>query len=126
MAVERLNIQPDLLRWVIRRAGISEDKAIETFPLLDGWLSQEKQPTLSQLKKFAAKFYVPFGYLFMSNLPMENIPFPMFRGEAGQQDHFDLNVYDTVMNVQARQEWLEEYLGLKRYRHMQICWLNQH
>ena len=110
MAAERLNIQPNLLRWVIQRAGISEEKAIGTFPLLDGWLSQEKQPTLSQLKKFAAKFYVPFGYLFMSDLPIENIPFPMFRGEAGQQDHFDLNVYDTVMNVQARQEWLEEYL----------------
>lgn len=46
----------------------------------------------------------------MSNLPIENIPFPMFRGEAGQQYHFNLNVYDTVMNVQARQEWLEEYL----------------
>ena len=110
MAVERLNIQPNLLRWVIQRAGISEEKAIETFPLLNGWLSQEKQPTLNQLKNFAAKFYVPFGYLFMSNLPIENIPFPMFRGEAGQQDHFNLNVYDTVMNVQARQEWLEEYL----------------
>ena len=110
MTVERLNIQPNLLRWVIQRAGISEEKAIETFPLLNGWLFQEKQPTLNQLKKFAAKFYVPFGYLFMSNLPIENIPFPMFRGEAGQQDHFNLNVYDTVMNVQARQEWLEEYL----------------
>lgn len=110
MTVERLNIHPNLLRWVIQRAGISEEKAIETFPLLNGWLSQEKQPTLNQLKNFAAKFYVPFGYLFMSNLPIENIPFPMFRGEAGQQDHFNLNVYDTVMNVQARQEWLEEYL----------------
>ena len=110
MTVERLNIQPNLLRWVIQRAGISEEKAIETFPLLNGWLFQEKQPTLNQLKKFAAKFYVPFGYLFMSNLPIEKIPFPMFRGEAGQQDHFNLNVYDTVMNVQARQEWLEEYL----------------
>lgn len=110
MTVERLNIQPNLLRWVIQRAGISEEKAIETFPLLNGWLFQEKQPTLNQLKKFAAKFYVPFGYLFMSNLPIENIPFPMFRGEAGQQDHFNLNVYDTVMNIQARQEWLEEYL----------------
>lgn len=110
MTVERLNIQPNLLRWVIQRAGISEEKAIETFPLLNGWLFQEKQPTLNQLKIFAAKFYVPFGYLFMSNLPIENIPFPMFRGEAGQQDHFNLNVYDTVMNVQARQEWLEEYL----------------
>lgn len=110
MTVERLNIKPNLLRWVIQRAGISEEKAIETFPLLNGWLFQEKQPTLNQLKKFAAKFYVPFGYLFMSNLPIEKIPFPMFRGEAGQQDHFNLNVYDTVMNVQARQEWLEEYL----------------
>lgn len=110
MTVERLNIQPNLLRLVIQRAGISEEKAIETFPLLNGWLFQEKQPTLNQLKKFAAKFYVPFGYLFMSNLPIEKIPFPMFRGEAGQQDHFNLNVYDTVMNVQARQEWLEEYL----------------
>lgn len=110
MAVERLNIQPELLRWVIQRAGVSEEKAIEIFPLLNGWLSQGKLPTLSQLKAFAAKFYVPFGYLFMSNLPIENIPFPMFRGEAGMQNHFDLNVYDTVMNVQARQEWLEEYL----------------
>ncbi len=110
MAVERLNIHPGILRWVIQRAGFSEEKAIEVFPLLDGWLSQGKNPTLNQLKNFAAKFYVPFGYLFMSNSPMERIPFPMFRGEARQQDRFDLNVYDTVLNVQARQEWLEEYL----------------
>ena len=110
MAVERLNIQPELLRWVIQRAGVSEEKAIESFPLLSSWLALEKLPTLSQLKTFAEKFYVPLGYLFMNNLPIENIPFPMFRGEAGQQEHFDLNVYDTVMNIQARQEWLEEYL----------------
>lgn len=110
MTVERFSIQPHLLRRVIQRAGVSEEKAIEAFHLLGDWLSQEKQPTLSQLKSFAAKFYVPLGYLFMSNLPEESIPFPMFRGEAGRQDHFDLNVYDTVMNVQARQEWLEEYL----------------
>ncbi len=110
MAVERLDIQPNMLRWVIKRAGFSEEKAIEVFPLLDGWLSQGKYPTLNQLKNFAAKFYVPFGYLFLSNLPIESIPFPMFRCEVGKQDHFDLNVYETVMNVQARQEWLEEYL----------------
>ncbi len=46
----------------------------------------------------------------MSDFPSESIPFPMFRGEAGLQNHFDLNVYDTVTNVLARQEWLEEYL----------------
>lgn len=110
MAVERLNIRPEKFRWAIQRAGFSEEKAIEVFPPLENWLSEEKQPTMSQLQKFASKFFVPFGYLFMNRMPSENIPFPMFRGEAGQQDHFDLNVYDTVMSVQARQEWLEEYL----------------
>ena len=111
MAVERFNVQPEKLRWVIQRAGFSEEKAIEIFPQLCGWLSQEKLPTLNQLKNFAARFYIPIGYLFMVNKPKESIPFPMFRGEAGHQHKFDLNVYDTVRNVQARQEWLEEYLS---------------
>lgn len=110
MAVERLNIRPEKLRWAIQRAGFSEERAIEAFPPLGSWLSEKKQPTMSQLQKFASKFFVPFGYLFMNGMPSESIPFPMFRGEAGQQARFDLNVYDTVMSVQARQEWLEEYL----------------
>ena len=110
MAIERLNIQLERLRWAIQRAGISEEKAIEVFPLLDEWLYQGKRPTLNQLKKFATRFYVPLGYLFLEVLPVESIPFPMFRGGTGQQNDFDLNVYETVMGVQARQEWLEEYL----------------
>lgn len=110
MAITRIdNIRPETLRWTIQRAGFGEERAIEAFPLLGSWLSQEKQPTLSQLKKFAAKFYVPFGYLFMGDLPIESMPFPMFRGKAGRQNHFNLNVYDTVMDIQARQEWLEGY-----------------
>lgn len=109
MAVERLGIRPERLRWAIQRAGVAEEKAMEAFPLLVGWLHQGKLPTLSQLKSFASRFYVPLGYLFLDDLPVEQMPFPMFRGKAGQQGRFDLNVYDTVVGVQARQEWLEEY-----------------
>ena len=110
MSVERVSIQPERLRWVIRRAGLSEENAIKHFPQLRSWLSLEKIPTLNQLKDFASKFYVPFGYLFLHDVPDERIPFPMFRGEAGKQDHFNLNVYDTVMTIQFRQEWLDEYI----------------
>lgn len=110
MAVERLNINPEKFRWAIQRAGFSEEEALKAFPPLQGWLYEQKQPTMSQLKKFASRFFVPFGYMFMNIVPSEKIPFPMFRGEAGQKADFDLNVYDTVMSVQARQEWLEEYL----------------
>ena len=111
MAVTVENINLAILRWAFQRAGYSEEKAKKVFPKLEDWLSGEKLPTISQLQKFASKFFVPFGYLFLQQVPVETIPFPMFRGEAGQNDHFDLNVYDTVMNVQSRQDWLEDYLN---------------
>ena len=111
MAITRIdNIRPEILRWAFQRAGYSEEKAIKDFPKLQDWLSKEKMPTISQLQAFASKFFVPFGYLFLQQIPTETIPFPMFRGEAGLSNHFDLNVYDTVMNVQSRQDWLEDYL----------------
>ena len=104
------NVRPEILRWAFQRAGYNEEKAVEAFPKLQDWLLEEKKPTISQLQNFASKFFVPFGYLFLQQIPTEAIPFPMFRGEAGQSNHFDLNVYDTVMNVLNRQEWLEDYL----------------
>ena len=111
MAATLNNVSPHILRWAFQRAGYNEERAIEAFPKLSAWLSGEKLPTISQLQKFASKFFVPFGYLFFQQAPMETIPFPMFRGEAGQNNYFDLNVYDTVMNVQNRQDWLEDYLN---------------
>lgn len=80
-----------MLRWAIQRAGFNEEMAIDAFPILSGWLSSQQQPTLSQLKKFSAKFYTPIGYLFLSVPPIEKVPFPMFRGAAGQTDHFEYN-----------------------------------
>ena len=99
-----------MLRWAFQRAGLSEEEAVSEFPQLEGWLSEQKKPTLNQLQKFAAKFYVPFGYLFLQSAPQENLPFLMFRGNVALTNHFDLSVYDTVMNVRSRQEWLEDYL----------------
>lgn len=111
MAITRVNdIRPEMLRWAIQRAGNSEEKAVKDIPALAGWLSGEKKPTVIQLQQFADRFHVPFGYLFLQETPKEYIPFPMFRGEATLSGHFDLNVYDTIMNVRSRQDWLEEYL----------------
>lgn len=111
MAITRVNnIRPEMLRWAIRRAGSHEEEASKAIPALAGWLSGEKKPTIIQLQQFANKFHVPFGYLFLQEAPMENIPFPMFRGDTVKSDHFNLNVYDTIMHVRSRQDWLEEYL----------------
>ena len=111
MAITRLdNIRPETLRWAYQRAGFNEEDAIAAFPALEEWLSGAKKPTVSQLEKFAAKFHVPFGYLLLQETPEEKIPFPMFRGRVGRFERFNLNVYDTVMNMRKRQDWLEDYL----------------
>lgn len=112
MAVVRLdNIRPEMLRWAYERAGFNEESAKEAFPKLADWLSGVKLPTMAQLQKFASKFHTPIGYLFLNEVPEENIPIPMFRGSANITGHFDLDVYDTVLNVQSRQDWLEDYLS---------------
>lgn len=110
--VERVNIQAERYRWAIQRAGITVDDYIDSHPdvALTEWMSREKSPTVKQLETFAKSVNVPFGFLFLENVPQENVPFPVFRGEAGRYNHFDLNVYDTVNAVQQRQDWLEEYL----------------
>lgn len=110
MRTERIDIPPDRLRWAIQRASFTEENAVKHFPILDDWLTEQKKPTINQLKSFAAKFHVPFAYLFLDTPPSESIPFPMFRGEAGSNNHFNVNVYDTVMSIVSRQEWLEEYI----------------
>lgn len=104
------NIHPEMLVWAYKRAGYDDEKAKEAFPLLTEWLSNGKVPTLNQLQKFADKFHVPFGYLFLQQAPTESIPFPMFRGKAGLYNKFDLNVFDVAMDISRRQEWLEDYL----------------
>lgn len=112
MALDRVNISADRYRWAIQRAGLTVDGYMESHPniALSEWMDDTKQPTIKQLEAFAKSVNVPFGYLFLETVPVENVPFPMFRGEAGRFDHFDLNVYDTVNIVRQRQEWLEEYL----------------
>jgi Zn-dependent peptidase ImmA (M78 family) len=73
------------------------------------WVNGEKQPTIKQLENFAKSVNVPFGFLFLPTAPQEKIPFHMFRGNA-RIYRFNLNVYDTVVKIAQRQDWLEDYL----------------
>lgn len=109
---DRVNIPQERYRWAIQRAGLTVDDYVDGHPnvALSEWMAGEKSPTVKQLEAFAKSVNVPFGYLFLDEVPEESVPFPVFRGDAGLNDHFDLNVYDTVNAVQQRQDWLEDYL----------------
>lgn len=106
-----VNINPQMLSWAISRAGKSVDDLIGTLPKLTAWLNEEAQPTVKQLEAFSKKVHLPFGYLFLPHPPKETIPFPYFRqGKRALQNNISLNVFDTILNIQQRQQWLSDYL----------------
>lgn len=111
---QRVDIKPEILAWAIARAGNNVKAYLRDHPDVDAWFKMEKRPTEKQLEDFANKVHIPYGFLFLSQPPREEVPIPMFRGNAGD-GRFNLNVYDTILSLQRRQEWLSDYLTENDY-----------
>lgn len=105
-----ININPTMLTWAIARAGYVVDDFLVKFPYVKKWVEQIKKPTVKQLEDFARRVHIPFGYLFLQEPPKEQIPFPFFRTGSNQTNQVSINVYDTILILQRRQDWLTDYL----------------
>ena len=107
----RVPVQPGLLRWARKRAGMAQADLAAKFKKLSEWESGETQPTLKQLEAFSRAVHVPFGYLFLSEPPDERLPISDFRTvphTANGRPSPDL--LDTLYAMQRRQRWLREHL----------------
>lgn len=72
------------------------------------WLKGEQDPTFCQAEAFAKSNYVPMGYLYLDEPPVETMPIPFFRSKKRKIEN--LNVMDTVKILGERQTWLSGYL----------------
>ncbi len=100
----------NMLTWAINRAGYELREFTARFPNVQEWLTGSKSPTLKQLEDFSHRVHLPFGYLFLDQPPQEALSFPFFRTGGGHTQNVSLNVYDTILLIQKRQDWLIEYL----------------
>ena len=107
MSRVKLNIDKSILAWAIERSGKDCCAYLEQHPKVKEWVDGLDRPTLKQLERFAKELFVPMGYLFLPTPPVETMPIPLFRRI---NDKLDINVYDTVNELQERQEWLSGYL----------------
>jgi len=105
-----IDINTDILTWAISRAGHDVLEFFDSHPKIQEWCSGTKKPTVKQLQNFSHKVHIPFGYLFASEPPKEEIPIPFFRTNKTTDNRISLNVYDTILTLQQRQNWLVEYL----------------
>lgn len=105
-----IDITADILSWAIARAGYDVSEFFESQPKVKEWYKGEKKPTVKQLQNFSQKVHIPFGYLLLTEPPKQKVPIPFFRTNKKDQNGISLNVYDTILSLQQRQEWLVEYL----------------
>lgn len=111
----RVAINPDLLIWARKRAGLETVDLEHRFPKIDAWEAEEAQPTLKQLEHFARAVHVPIGYLFLPSPPDEPLPIPDFRtvdGKGVRRPSPEL--LDMVYACQERQGWYKEFAQATR------------
>lgn len=108
MGAQRLHIEPGVLSWVIERRGGDVNDYCRKDAKFDKWLKGEQDPTFRQAEEFAKSNYVPMGYLYLPEPPVETMPIPFFRSKKKKVEN--LNVMDTVRILGERQSWLSGYL----------------
>lgn len=99
-----------MIPWAIARAGYKVPAFLEANPRVQEWLEGDKIPTERQLEAFSKKVFLPFGYLFLPEPPKEKLPIPYFRSNGDKVDKVSINIYDTILLLQQRQDWLKDYL----------------
>jgi Zn-dependent peptidase ImmA (M78 family) len=105
-----VDISPSMITWAIRRAGFTLEDFAARLPKVIDWINNKKKPTLKQLEDFSYKVHVPFGYLFLDTPPADQLPIPYFRTGDSDDNTVSLNLFDTILLIQRRQEWLSQYL----------------
>ncbi|MEX2640773.1 MAG: ImmA/IrrE family metallo-endopeptidase [Balneolales bacterium] len=110
-----LQVNNAVISWAISRAGFEPNDFFIEYPKARDWVEDIKEPTLPQLRDFARKVHLPFGYLLLEEPPAEKLPIPFFRTLPGDSGQISLNIRDTIFAFQKRQDWLRDYLKDQGY-----------
>ncbi len=105
-----VNVHANMLTWAITRAGYELHEFSAKVPRVQEWIDGTKKLTVKQLETFSKKVHLPFGYLFLTEPPKEKLPIPFYRTNNTPAIQVSVNVYDTILLIQQRQDWLKDYL----------------
>ena len=106
----KVEVRPELLQWACERASYDQSALVAKFPRLDLWLRGDDRPTLKQLERFARATHAPFGFFFLHEPPIENVPIPDFRTMGNELiERPTPDLLETIYLCQQRQEWYRDF-----------------
>ncbi|MGF6112203.1 ImmA/IrrE family metallo-endopeptidase [Pseudomonas frederiksbergensis] len=108
-------VNPSLLTWSRERAGLSTEQVAKKLPVkpdrVEEWEAGETKPTFLQAQKWANLAHIPFGFLFLKQPPVEQLPLPDLRTVGGiAPQRPSLELLDTVRDSIRKQDWYLEHL----------------
>ena len=108
-------ISPQILKWAIRRKDISEFDLAHKVKVkqqqIQDWGDGFSYPTFNQAKQIARNLNIPFGCLFMSNIPDEKIAIPDLRRIDIRENYpISTDFIDVLNDVLRKQYWYKENL----------------
>jgi Zn-dependent peptidase ImmA (M78 family)/transcriptional regulator with XRE-family HTH domain len=103
-----------IIEWARTRRNIPlsqlETSVGATAEQIAQWASNKVRPPLGKAQKLANALKIPFGYLFLSNHPTDEIPLPDLRTRTDRPpSSASADFIETVNDVLRKQEWYREY-----------------
>ena len=107
-------VTPSILAWARNRRGLEASEVAAKLNVrsdaLDAWEVGDRCPTFRQAQRLAQVLHVPFGYLFLSSPPPQDLPIPDFRTLPGQAPlEPSPEFLDLLNDAIAKQQWFREY-----------------
>jgi len=108
-------ITPGIIGWARHRAGVSVAELANSLRVqsanIEGWERGRERPSLSKAEALAKRLRIPFGYLFLSNPPQDDVPLPDLRTVSGERpQNPSLNFIEIVQSTLLKQGWFSEYI----------------
>lgn len=108
-------VTPKLITWARKRAGLEIKDAADKLQVPSerflAWeTEQDRRPTFRQARDLARILHIPFGYLFLSEPPSDELSLPDLRTVAGLTVRMaSPELSDAVNDALTKQQWYREY-----------------
>jgi len=108
-------IQTNLLVWAVERANATIDVLSKKLHVkeekIKKWLEGEDKPTFKQAQTLAKTLQIPFGYLFLSEIPEEELPLPDLRTIKDEPTYKISPIFKQLLyDLDRKQRWYKEYI----------------
>jgi Zn-dependent peptidase ImmA (M78 family)/DNA-binding XRE family transcriptional regulator len=115
MAATNAHISPAVLQWARKRARMTvaalAQRANVNVDKVNEWERGNRRPTFRQARHLAGALHIPFGYLFLSEPPTEQLQLPDFRRVRTQaaMEQPSAELIDTINDILVKQQWYQEH-----------------